>query len=282
MMQLEKYFSFFCVLIEKSPIMIISTIDRNMKIIALICYAMTATCLMANAQEKPTINPTVTYINQKGEETESEDFSGEAPLIGRFKANPENVSGWNAYYEWRFFLQKNDENGEEESEPYLIRYEEDTEYTFNDSGTHKIYLYATFTQGNDTVAYTQDYWSDTDPLKVTISESRLNMPNAFSPNDDQINDIYRAKSKGAEAYQSIVEFHATIYNRWGQKLYEWDDPADGWDGTFHGSPVKQGVYFVHVKAKGADGKVYDIKRDVNLLRGKRENESSTSGGGETP
>lgn len=57
----------------------------------------------------------------------------------------------------------------------------------------------------------------------------------------------------------------------GQKLYSWTDPAGGWDGTFNGKAVADGVYFVNVKAKGADGRVYHIRRDVNLLRGYTEN-----------
>ena len=97
------------------------------------------------------------------------------------------------------------------------------------------------------------------------------MPNAFSPNGDGINDIYKAK----EGYQSLVEFHAAIYNRWGQKLYEWTDPADGWDGKFNGKDVAQGVYFCRVEAKGADGIKYHFKRDVNLLRGYNENKGTT-------
>ena len=72
-----------------------------------------------------------------------------------------------------------------------------------------------------------------------------------------------------------MEFHAIIFNRWGKKLYEWDDPAGGWDGTVGGKDVAQGVYFVLVKAKGADGKEYNIKRDVNLLRGYTEESGGT-------
>lgn len=95
--------------------------------------------------------------------------------------------------------------------------------------------------------------------------SRLEMPNAFSPNDDGINDKYQAKSN----YQNIVEFKAMIFNRWGQCLYtwtEWTDIENGWDGTYKGKPVKDGVYFVRVRAKGGDGKEFDIRKDVNLLR----------------
>lgn len=206
----------------------------------------------------PTISPTATYTTEEGEE-ESTDFSGNAPLQGRFLANPENVGEYSAYYEWRFTM-------EGEQEPYLIRYSQDTDYTFTKAGTHNIVLYATFTKGTETITYTADYWSEIGPMRVTISESRLEMPNAFSPNGDGINDIYKAK----DGYQSIVEFHAYIFNRWGQKLYEWTDPAGGWDGKYKGKDVKQGVYFVLVKAKGADGRTFEIKRDVNLLRGYTE------------
>ena len=101
------------------------------------------------------------------------------------------------------------------------------------------------------------------------------MPNAFSPNSDGENKTFHAK----DGYKSIVEFHAYIFNRWGQKLYEWDDPAGGWDGTYNGRPVKEGVYYCLVKAKGADGRKFNIRTDVNLLRGYTEKSSSSS---ETP
>ena len=97
---------------------------------------------------------------------------------------------------------------------------------------------------------------------TTVLTSTLVVPNAFSPNHDQINDVFKVKS-----YQNIVEFHAYIFNRWGQKLYEWTNINEGWDGTYRGNDVKQGTYFVLVKAKGADGETYNIRKDVNLLRG---------------
>ena len=88
------------------------------------------------------------------------------------------------------------------------------------------------------------------------------MPNAFSPNGDGVNDIYKAKDN----HRSIVEFHAYIFNRWGVQLFDWTDINGGWDGTYKGSPVADGVYFCLVKAKGADGKTYNIRKDVNILR----------------
>ena len=109
--------------------------------------------------------------------------------------------------------------------------------------------------------------SDDDDTATSI----LTFPNAFSPNDDTINDTFKPKQ-----YQNIEEFHAYIFNRWGQKLYEWDDVAsEGWDGTYNGKPVKQGTYFILVKARGTDGQNFNIRKDVNLLRGYTNDTTTT-------
>lgn len=229
-------------------------------LLALLAWSM----LPAWADVVPTINPTATYLTPDGEVV-NESMAGSAPLTGRFELNAEDVGAYSANYEWRFYLNSMD------NEPYLIRYEEDTEYTFTKAGIHYIVCYATFINGNDTILYTNDYWNDRGPLTCSISESLLEMPNAFSPNGDGHNDKYCAKK-----YQSLVEFRATIFNRWGQKIYEWTDPAGGWDGTFNGHDVREGVYFVVVKARGADGLKFNIRKDVNLLRGYTE--TSSSGG----
>lgn len=223
--------------------------------------------LLTLAQSVPSINPQITYIDENGEEITATSASESAPLEVSFTSGVENADGWDSHYEWHFYKDGN------RSQPYLIRYDETTQYTFTEAGAHYIELYAVFTQGNDTVQYTEEYWtSEGAPLTVNISESKLDMPNAFSPNGDGINDVYKAK----EGYQSLVEFHAYIFNRWGQKLYEWSNPAEGWDGKYKGKDVAQGVYYCLVKAKGADGRKYNIKTDVNLLRGYTENGNSNT------
>ena len=223
-------------------------------------------CKAMSQASYPLIDPQGTYTDDSGDEQTSTSISGNAPLSVHFAANPSETNGWSSYYEWRFYKDTR------ENSPYMVRYDEETDVTFNDAGTHLVVCYAIFIQGTDTVAYTDDYWNETGPLTVTISESRLEMPNGFSPNGDGINDIYKAK----KGWQSIVDFHAYIFNRWGQKLYEWTDPNGGWDGTFHGKDVKEGVYFCLVKAKGADGRNYHIKTDVNLLRGYTESSGASA------
>lgn len=223
---------------------------------------------MASAQ---TVAPSASYVDEKGNPTEtSENFTAEAPLDVIWRANPQNMGEHTPAYEWHV-LRENAEEGREEE--LLVRYEEDTQVRFTESGSFKVMLKTRLTDSGAEL--------DSVVIKVTISESRLEFPNAFSPNDDGTNDIYGAKGvndpESTAHYKSIVEFHAWIFNRWGQKLYEWTDVSKGWDGTYNGKPVKQGVYYVLVKAKGADGREYNIRKDVNLLRGYTETGNSDTG-----
>lgn len=211
----------------------------------------------------PTVDPTATYTTVDGEEIEDASDGQNAPLQAHFAANPSDVGDYSARYEWKIY-----EPGEEDT-PLVHRFEEEIDYTFTTSGSFYVQLYATFILGTDTISYPEE--GEEDPIQVTISESRLEMPNAFSPNGDGYNDVYKAK----EGYQSIVSFKATIINRWGQKLYSWDDPAGGWDGKVNGRTVSDGVYFVIVDAMGADGKHYKIRRDVNVLTGYHDDDSGS-------
>ena len=64
--------------------------------------------------------------------------------------------------------------------------------------------------------------------------------------------------------EQVVEMINKCYA--GKKIFDWTDINGGWDGTWNGKQVKDGTYYVLVKARGADGKKYEIKRDVNVLR----------------
>ncbi len=211
----------------------------------------------------PMVDPTATFITSDGEETEDASQGLSAPLEAHFFANPTDVGNYIARYEWKIYEPGNEAN------PMVHRFEQDIDYTFTASGTYYVQLYATFTDGDFEIDYPEE--GEADPIVVSILESKLEMPNAFSPNGDGYNDVYKAK----DGYQSIVSFKATIINRWGQKIYSWDDPAGGWDGTWHGRTVKDGVYYVIVDAMGAEGHHYKIRRDVNVLTGYSNDSGST-------
>lgn len=228
---------------------------RTLHFIILSALIAFSTSLRAN----PSINIYLDAVDGSGQEEKGVTaHQGSAPITATFHFDVDEQAEWQMQYEWRFCHE-----GGTLDEPYMIRYEPSPEVVFTQAGTDSIALYATFTNGNQKLEFKREYWTHDDhPLTISSSESELLFPNAFSPNGDGINDFFKPKQ-----YQSIVDFRAMIFNRWGQKLYEWDNvAADGWDGTFHGSPVKQGVYFVLVQARGADGRVFEIKKDVNLLR----------------
>ena len=206
----------------------------------------------------PNVAPTATYTDEEGNpataDRDNSSIGGQAPLVVNFYANPSDMGDNIPSYEWHFRL-------ENEEKDFMVRYEENTDYTFSNAGTTLVTLRTTLNHGEEEL--------DSVVFIVTISESKLSFPNAFSPNnDDQLNNIFKAKE-----YQSLVEFHAYIFNRWGQMLYEWTDPAEGWDGTYKGKDVKEGVYFLLCRAKGADGRIYNIRKDVNLLRGYLEGDT---------
>lgn len=232
----------------------------------LLFLCMAAQPAMAQ-DELPTVNPSALYVTPDGEESTELSGSVDAPLVAHFYAGSENVGEYTARYEWKIW-----EEGHED-DPLVHRFDEDIDYTFVRSGSFCVQLYATFVCGNDTVSYPAE--GEDNPMRVSISESKLEFPNAFSPNGDGCNDILRAK----DGYQSIVSFEAAVFNRWGAKIYSWNDLAGGWDGKWHGKYVSDGVYFLVVNAKGADGRKYNLRKTISVLTGyKKEN---NGGNGQT-
>lgn len=104
----------------------------------------------------------------------------------------------------------------------------------------------------------------TDMFTVNIGVSDLRCPNVFSPgSSEEQNDVWKV------SYTSIIDFHCWIFNRWGNKVFEFTDPSDGWDGTYHGKLVNSGVYYYVIQATGSDGKKYKLSGDINIIRSKK-------------
>jgi len=65
---------------------------------------------------------------------------------------------------------------------------------------------------------------------------QLYMPNAFTPNNDLVNETFKGYGYG------IVQFEMYIYNRWGQEVFSTNDMNKGWDGTFKNNPCTADAY----------------------------------------
>ncbi|NCP45110.1 MAG: gliding motility-associated C-terminal domain-containing protein, partial [Flavobacteriales bacterium] len=89
------------------------------------------------------------------------------------------------------------------------------------------------------------------------------IPNSFTPNDDGTNDVFRAYGEGID----LSNFKMYVFDRWGEKIFETDDITDGWDGTYRGSPVANGVYVWRIETKELFvNKRHEIMGHVNLFR----------------
>lgn len=118
---------------------------------------------------------------------------------------------------------------------------------------------------NEYVVRGMNEWGCYDSASVVIRvifDEEEYLPNAFTPNGDGKNDVFRI---GKMKYKKVVQF--TIYNRWGQEVYNnpWD-PNGGWDGTYNGKEQDMGVYFYSIIIESASGKLRYYKGDVTLIR----------------
>ncbi|WP_118976238.1 gliding motility-associated C-terminal domain-containing protein [Taibaiella koreensis] len=103
---------------------------------------------------------------------------------------------------------------------------------------------------------------DSATVKIDIDyQMPVFIPNAFSPNGDGVNDIFRLDNI---SYQKLAAFR--IFNRWGQQLFETGDPLKGWDGTQQGVPCTTGTYYYLVVVNYPNGVTRTFKGDLTLIR----------------
>jgi gliding motility-associated-like protein len=95
-----------------------------------------------------------------------------------------------------------------------------------------------------------------------IVRNLIVIPNAFTPNRDGHNDVFRIIRH--LNVRALVGFK--IFNRWGQLVFETNDIEAGWDGTFKGEPQPMEVYQYFVKALNWDGEYILEKGNVTLVR----------------
>lgn len=88
----------------------------------------------------------------------------------------------------------------------------------------------------------------------------FDVPTAFSPNNDGMNDVFYVKSFG------VTKFNLKIFNRWGQLIFESSDPRIGWDGRFKGAVQPMDAYAYVVSLEFTDGTKANKTGNVTLLR----------------
>ena len=115
------------------------------------------------------------------------------------------------------------------------------------------WYYVTVQDSNGCIA------SDSVFIEVLFDKS-IYIPNTFSPNGDNNNDIFFVYGKG------IAEIELEIYSRWGEKMFYSNDIKVGWNGTFKNQELNPSVFIYLVKVKYLNNEEESFKGNVTLLR----------------
>lgn|GEM_PF-1057232 len=94
------------------------------------------------------------------------------------------------------------------------------------------------------------------------------LPTGFTPNGDGLNDEFKPIAQFIQEGEllNLNSFVFSIFSRWGEKIYETTNPADGWDGSYLRSPCQQGSYIYQLTATGVNGRKIYKNGSVTLLR----------------
>jgi gliding motility-associated-like protein len=166
----------------------------------------------------------------------ADTLSGVYPLEVHFT----NTSSTGAPYTWTF----GDGSSSTSTSPT---------HTFGSSGTYTVTLGVSNSNG----------CTDSYTITIVVSEppSLLEIPNIFTPNGDDVNDLFIVR------YENLNDFHMDIFDRWGLKTASINNAAKGWDGkTQGGNDAPDGVYFYIITATGNDQKAYEQSGYVRLNR----------------
>jgi len=133
-------------------------------------------------------------------------------------------------------------------------------HTYTLPGTYTVTVIANFGCQTDTFSTTISIIDCTTPDSVDYN-CTLELPNAFSPNGDGINDRF---GPVVNCFEST--FQLDIYNRWGEMVYSTNQLTLPWDGTHEGRPAPIGVYVYLLQSNDPSGLTQLESGNVTLLR----------------
>jgi gliding motility-associated-like protein len=96
-----------------------------------------------------------------------------------------------------------------------------------------------------------------------IDQFLVFVPNAFTPDGDGVNEVLFVQGRDI----ATEDYRLVIFDRWGEKIYESTDRSEGWDGSYSGSPVQDGVYAWRLNARSAyTGQPVQLLGHVTVVR----------------
>jgi len=127
----------------------------------------------------------------------------------------------------------------------------DVKHSFTDTGVFNITLVASNINGCDSTI--------TKSLRV-LDIYRMFIPDAFSPNEDDVNTVWAPK------FTSLKTIEVSVFNRWGEKIFASTEDGGKWDGKYNGKACEEGIYFYNIKVRDNRKKWHYYSGTVTLLR----------------
>ena len=131
-------------------------------------------------------------------------------------------------------------------------------YLWQDGSTLNTYSVGAI--GLYSVKVTNFCGSAIDRIEIIENSCEVFFPNVFTPNNDGKNDVFKILN-----VYNIKDFTFTIYNRWGEKVFETNDYLKGWNGKYKGQPAVSGAYVWYCKFNKL-GILRKLKGSVILIR----------------
>jgi gliding motility-associated-like protein len=176
-----------------------------------------------------------------------------------------NTLTWNDYSTWignvsSYNIYRSDDGGLTFSIIANIPFGGGNTYTdnvFNSTGTGNYFYYVQALEGGG-----NSYGSDSSNSNIVeVKENPiLFIPNAFNPGG--INPLFQPKG----SFIKKDDYRFMIFDRWGKKIFETTDPQEGWDGTYGGSLLPEGMYVYSLKFQSRPGEIVKKEGGVFLLR----------------
>jgi len=132
-------------------------------------------------------------------------------------------------------------------------------YVSGENPTHSYPIYGEYVVGLE-VADSNGCSDKTDRTICLKEPFKVYLPNAFTINEDGLNEVFLAKGTG------ILTFHMWVYERSGKVLFESDALDKGWDGKLNGRIVPMGVYGWIVEVQWTDKQWFTTAGTVTLIR----------------
>ncbi|MCB0643272.1 MAG: gliding motility-associated C-terminal domain-containing protein, partial [Phaeodactylibacter sp.] len=135
-----------------------------------------------------------------------------------------------------------------------LSFQSDPSYTFPDTGFQLVTQIVTHESG----------CTDTAQARIDVEpQVRYFLPNAFTPNGDGLNDLFR----GEGVMKGAVDFDFQVWNRYGELVFQSSDPFEAWNGRKHntGELSPRGVYVVIVRYTEPRGRPVEIKGFATLI-----------------